>query len=90
MGAVATPPPFADRSSAEPSEIREARMAGSDAERPGGTRVGYRPDDGSGTEGLVRCVGPLTTMGGLVLVLVAVLALRETASFVVRQGSPVQ
>jgi AI-2 transport protein TqsA len=58
-------------------------MAGSDAERTGGRAIGYRRDDGSGADGLIRSAGPLPAMGGLVLVLVAVLALREVASLVV-------
>lgn len=58
-------------------------MAGNDAERAGGRAVGYRRDPGSRAEGLIRASGPLTAMGGLVLVLVALLALREVASLVV-------
>ncbi len=48
-----------------------------DAEPAGGSAVGYRLDDRSRTEGLIRSAGPLTAMGGLVFILVAVLALRE-------------
>lgn len=58
-------------------------MPGRDAERSGGGVVGDRRDDGSRADGLIRSAGPLTVIGGLVLVLVAVLALREVASVVV-------
>ena len=58
-------------------------MAGQDAERAGGDAVESRPDDGSRADGLIRPAGPLLAIGGLVLVLVAVLALREVASLVV-------
>jgi AI-2 transport protein TqsA len=54
-----------------------------DAERAGGGAVGYRRDDGSSADGLIRAAGPLMVIGGLVLVLGAVLALREVASLVV-------
>jgi hypothetical protein len=52
-------------------------------ERAGDSAVGRRRDDGSRTEWLIRSAGPLTAVGGLVLVLAAVLALREVASLVV-------
>jgi predicted PurR-regulated permease PerM len=58
-------------------------MPASDVERAGGGVVRDRRDDGSHADGLMRSAGPLTAIGGLVLVLVAVLALREVASLVV-------
>jgi AI-2 transport protein TqsA len=58
-------------------------MQGYDAEGAGRLAVGYRRDDDYRAEGLTRSAGPLTAMAGLVLVLVAVLALREVASLVV-------
>jgi AI-2 transport protein TqsA len=58
-------------------------MPGRDAERAVGGAVGDRRDDGSHMGGLIRSAGPLSAIGGLVLVLVAVLALREVASLVV-------
>ena len=58
-------------------------MPGSDVERAGGGVVGDRRDDESHADGLMRSAGPLMAIGGLVLVLVAVLALREVASLVV-------
>ena len=48
-----------------------------------GGAVWHRRDDVSGADGLIRSAAPLTAIGGLVLVLVAVLALREVASLVV-------
>ena len=57
-------------------------MAGRDAERAGGDAVGSRPTMAP-ADGLIRSAGPVTAIGGLVLVLVAVLALREVASLVV-------
>jgi AI-2 transport protein TqsA len=45
--------------------------------------AGHRRDDAVGADGLIRSAGPLTAIGGLVLVLVAVLAVREVASLVV-------
>ena len=58
-------------------------MHGYDAERTGGNAVGYRRGDGSRAEEQIRSAGPLMAMGGLVLVLVAVLALREVGLLVV-------
>ena len=51
--------------------------------RAGGSAVQHDRDDGSRTDGMIGSGGPLTTLGGLVLALVAVLALREVASLVV-------
>ncbi len=45
--------------------------------------LGIARDDESRADGLMLSAGPLTAIGGLVLVLVAVLALREVASLVV-------
>ena len=42
-----------------------------------------RRDDVSGTDGRIRSAGPLTALGGFVLVVVGALALREVASLVV-------
>jgi AI-2 transport protein TqsA len=58
-------------------------MHGCDAERAGGSNGGYRRDDGASVERLIRSAGPLAAMGGLVLVLLAVLGLREVAALVV-------
>ena len=58
-------------------------MPGSDVERAGGGVLGDRRDDESRADGLMRSAGPVTAIGGFVLVLVAVLALREVASLVV-------
>jgi predicted PurR-regulated permease PerM len=58
-------------------------MPDSSEERAGGNAIGHRRNDVSRTEWLVRSAGPLTAVGGLVLVLVAALALREVASLVV-------
>jgi predicted PurR-regulated permease PerM len=44
--------------------------------------VGYRPRDEPGVDGVVVAGGPLGAIGGFVVVLVAVLALREVASLV--------
>lgn len=50
---------------------------------PMGAAVGDRRHDGPTADGLIRSGGPLAVTGGLVLVLVAALALREVASLVV-------
>ena len=58
-------------------------MPGRNTGREGSGAVEYRRADGSGADGLIRSAGPLAAIGGVVLVLVAVLALREVASLVV-------
>ena len=57
-------------------------MPGSDEERAG-QAVRCRRDDVSGANRLIRSAGPLTAIGGLVLVLVGALGLREVASLIV-------
>jgi predicted PurR-regulated permease PerM len=58
-------------------------MSGPDEETTNSGAVGDRRDDGSRTDALLRSAGPLALVGGLVLVLIAVLGLREVASLVV-------
>jgi predicted PurR-regulated permease PerM len=54
-------------------------------EQPGAPQsaAAHRRDDGSSADAVIRSAGPFTAIGGLVLVLVAGLALREVASLLV-------
>lgn len=58
-------------------------MPGHDNERAGDGAIGDRRDDGSHADELIRSAGPLVALGGLALILLAVLALREVASLVI-------
>jgi predicted PurR-regulated permease PerM len=58
-------------------------MPDSNEEPAGGGAVGYPRGEVSGADGLIRSAGPLVGLGGLVLVLVGALGLREVASLVV-------
>jgi AI-2 transport protein TqsA len=58
-------------------------MSGRDAERTDGGAAEESRDDEARAERLIRSAGPLTVIGGLVIVLFAVLGLREVASLIV-------
>jgi predicted PurR-regulated permease PerM len=81
MGAVATPLPSLFKLISRRRSGEE--MPGHDNERAGDGAIGDRRDDGSHADELIRSAGPLVALGGLALILLAVLALREVASLVI-------